>query len=1337
MGEDMKMTSSKMDMAPSMMDMKMGMMDMAREKDLAGSFFPFDQGKPPMLPPHGIAGRVLSTSGLPIANATVEVFGRDGQALAGAVMTNAQGEYTLELDPTGLVTVRIAADGYARGHERLKIREGTTSALVTRMSPLAPAIAIDVATGGEVVSLNGFALDVPAGAFVKENGAAVSGSVDVHVTPLDRRTLSEVLAHPSDFIGRTADNVSVSLRAASSVDITVLQGDERLKLADGKVIEATLPFLDESAPEDGILAYAYDEVSGIWREEGQAVYDTNTRSFTLDILKLSYWMAASNIYDDTCLQSTLVDKDGNPLGGVQVRSLLLDEEDRGFSFTTNSDKDGNFAIVWKKLSRLKLQFSNPNGEQIEQAYIAGNGGVGILPPDYGLSTCLLLEPIVVDPSAIMACQGTKAAECDDKNECTMDGCLGDTCQYQYTAAGTSCGASKQCDGQGSCQENNCLTECCDDADCDDNNACTTNTCNSAGRCEYALGTVDGDGDGSPDICDPCPMDPKVARFNWARWTDSASMNAGGPRPNRIRGQVGNTDVSYNSNIAFEVIAGNQTFARNNFPTSFGAPFDSLSLHGVRNRIAGDNTVEFGRVVSDPLLVFASIGSPSIPVGIEFSHPIELVWPTAADPLYGALTQVDEAAGKLTGVEGYAIIKIPGQHSSVGFEYLVSESWTDFLFGFEAGNMEMCAQPCQTECCDDSDCNDQLGCTQDTCNMAGSCEHKPLCTQGEVVWNDLDQLRQDGTITFDAQTTSYAVPIPTPNPTNVVISRVSATPGNQNIAPYTTLPAAANNGSFNATRLNTPISWQGPFDYINVNPASNQLNNGTITFDFQKAATDNGPGWHYIFGITALGFSSQGVLSLTSNQDLQYLGALDVWTGGTDPKVSFDQSEARTITGPAGGPNTALEFFLLPQGASALTLTMDNVGISDSFGMWVGAVNLGEACSAQSATGMCVVDGLVCGDAIKASSEQCDDGNDQNGDGCSANCMIEANSTCTHIGTSFCERTCGAFGLSCCQGNSCDSPFQCNASSNTCGCSSGVDCNGACCQAGEYCRNNQCLDPNTQVCLDIFKPSNFNTPHNDGCQNNGTCLTTCNEILTADRTSASGVYWIRQGSSTFKVMCDMDVDAGGWTLVGFEPAGLPGPGNGSTRASGVMAKLSQEGGSADAIAANTSSGSPSSGYIGPRFDYMEDYREARFSWCTGAQEYRYQRFTTSADLFEDTVRNRPISSPNEAMIPLSNFATNDAVLSSQLTNTNDAAFCRAYAGALIPGDTSWAIKQKDEASSACGCNSGGWQGTGSYYGGKGDGGQTVCSSWGGGWAGTAGNGVQKGGVSSNTFYFWIR
>ncbi|MCB9740881.1 MAG: hypothetical protein H6747_16565 [Deltaproteobacteria bacterium] len=341
--------------------------------------------------------------------------------------------------------------------------------------------------------------------------------------------------------------------------------------------------------------------------------------------------------------------------------------------------------------------------------------------------------------------------------------------------------------------------------------------------------------------------------------------------------------------------------------------------------------------------------------------------------------------------------------------------------------------------------------------------------------------------------------------------------------------------------------------------------------------------------------------------------------------------------------------------------------------------------------------------------------------------------------SVCEKACGSFGEACCPGaagaaGTCAAPFQCDGSSSTCKCATGgVACGDACCGAGEYCKAGKCEDPAKQDCLSIFKPGA--SVINAACEAAGNCPASCKDILAADSGAQSGLYLVRPDTTkpVFQVQCDMAIDGGGWTLVGFEPAGNPNPAN----TTGVMANLTVESASVDTTALASAT---TAGFIGPRFAYKDRYTEGRLTWCTAAKAYRYQKFTASADLFANTVANKAVTAQgsNGEMIPLSSFTSNDADLNAQLTGPNDAAFCRAYAGALVPGDTSWAVKQKGESSNVCGCNSKGWQGTGSYYGGKGGGGNNDgCSSWGGGWSGTAGNGVKKGGVNSNTTFFWIR
>ncbi len=70
----------------------------------------------------------------------------------------------------------------------------------------------------------------------------------------------------------------------------------------------------------------------------------------------------------------------------------------------------------------------------------------------------------------VACGGPE--DCDDKNVCTTDRCNAD---------GT-CDASPKCAGSDKCCGGDCQ-QCCKDADCDDGLSCTTNTCFS-GQCMF-------------------------------------------------------------------------------------------------------------------------------------------------------------------------------------------------------------------------------------------------------------------------------------------------------------------------------------------------------------------------------------------------------------------------------------------------------------------------------------------------------------------------------------------------------------------------------------------------------------------------------------------------------------------------------------------------------------------------------------------------------------------------------------------------------------------------------------------------------------------------------------
>ena len=100
--------------------------------------------------------------------------------------------------------------------------------------------------------------------------------------------------------------------------------------------------------------------------------------------------------------------------------------------------------------------------------------------------------------------------CDDLNDCTSDSCVLGACKHDVLAVGTACGVARSCDAQALCvrcrdtaagtaQDAGCSPAapvcigtgleaacggCTTPADCNDGNACTTETC-TAGKCVFA------------------------------------------------------------------------------------------------------------------------------------------------------------------------------------------------------------------------------------------------------------------------------------------------------------------------------------------------------------------------------------------------------------------------------------------------------------------------------------------------------------------------------------------------------------------------------------------------------------------------------------------------------------------------------------------------------------------------------------------------------------------------------------------------------------------------------------------------------------------------------------
>jgi len=179
----------------------------------------------------------------------------------------------------------------------------------------------------------------------------------------------------------------------------------------------------------------------------------------------------------------------------------------------------------------------------------------------------------------------------------------------------------------------------------------------------APGDVDGDGvadgfdidDDNDGIVD---VDETVSDFRWATFSSISGSTA--------NGTIAATSFNYTANVTLLTTTNMYQVVR--FPSQYGVPSVNPTI---RNDIASTNTLTFSQPIRNPLVAFSSIGNPSTPVPVQFDRTVEVLWSESV---------VVNSSTRITGSEGFLILRVPGVHSSISFNYLANETYVNFAFG---------------------------------------------------------------------------------------------------------------------------------------------------------------------------------------------------------------------------------------------------------------------------------------------------------------------------------------------------------------------------------------------------------------------------------------------------------------------------------------------------------------------------------------------------------------------------------------------------------------------------------------------------------------------------------
>lgn len=243
--------------------------------------------------PNDVSGTIVTTlSGIVTDESGTVLGGVAVSAYGHSTITNPNGLFVLSnvRVPGGRCVILAQKAGYFNNSRAGRPVANGITRLHLGLLRTATGYSVNSAVGGTVKVSEGGSVQLPAHAYVTEDGQPYTGTVKVVARWIDPTSSNFYSLFPGDFRARRTDNSETTLYSYGVLNVELYTSTgAKLQLSADKKATLSYPIpssMLSSAPSSIPLWY-YDETIGMWKEDGSAVKQGNT--YVGDVSHFTPW----------------------------------------------------------------------------------------------------------------------------------------------------------------------------------------------------------------------------------------------------------------------------------------------------------------------------------------------------------------------------------------------------------------------------------------------------------------------------------------------------------------------------------------------------------------------------------------------------------------------------------------------------------------------------------------------------------------------------------------------------------------------------------------------------------------------------------------------------------------------------------------------------------------------------------------------------------------------------------------------------------------------------------------------------------------------------------------